>query len=234
MATCLKSVLLPCLVGLAPTIAHAGDEDLSCRNGDFSARSATFAAARVVGTGRLHFLDDTDGCPSEAKACIGRAYVVPGDRLIVGRRHAGYRCAYFPGDRDGSAGWVQEGRLAVDAPAAAPALKDWQGHWQYVDDTLDLTVAGTALKVEGNAYWPSANPPPEGRPGGPNLGAIEAEAVPTGYEVHFADGGESYSCHLHAVLVGSFLLVDDNGQCGGLNVRFNGVYRRGEATPAAD
>jgi hypothetical protein len=34
-------------------------------------------------------------------------------------------------------------------------------------------------------------------------------------------------CRVALKLVGDFLIVSDNSQCGGANVRFNGVYRRG-------
>lgn len=155
------------------------------------------------------------------KACIERTYVLPGDRLIVGRKYAGYRCALF-GD---TAGWIPEARIRALVSAAPPALKDWQGSWHDGDNTLTFTVAGTALKVEGDAYWP-ANLLPEDLPNGPNLGPVEAQATPSGREVHFSEGSESSSCRLHAVLLGRFLRVDDHGNCGGMNVRFDGIYCR--------
>jgi len=85
MITFLKALPLFCLIGIAPTIVHAGDEDLFCRNGDFPAQSGAFGEARVVGNDRLHFLSDMDGCPGKGATCAERAYVLPGDRLIVGR-----------------------------------------------------------------------------------------------------------------------------------------------------
>ena len=231
MITFLKALPLFCLIGIAPTIVHAGDEDLFCRNGDFPAQSGAFGEARVVGNDRLHFLSDMDGCPGKGATCAERAYVLPGDRLIVGRRHGSYRCVFYPGKGGGSAGWVPEARLKLDPAGAAPALKEWLGSWHDGDNRLHFTAVGAALKVEGDAYWPSADPPPEERPGGPNLGSIEAVAEPSGREAHFAEGSDDDSCHLRAVLLGRFLLVTDNSHCGGMNVRFDGVYRREQAKP---
>jgi len=34
------------------------------------------------------------------------------------------------------------------------------------------------------------------------------------------------TCTVHAQLLGDVLIVADNSECGGMNVRFNGVYRR--------
>ncbi|MNI57350.1 hypothetical protein D3C73_1124050 [compost metagenome] len=78
------------------------------------------------------------------------------------------------------------------------------------------------LHVEGDAYWPSANPTPAQRPGGPNIGAVSAQAVPRGAQVDFVED----TCTVHAQLLGDVLIAADNSECGGMNVRFNGVYRR--------
>lgn len=53
--TCLKTLLLLCLTGFVLGIAHAGDTDFSCRAGDFSVESATFAEAQAIGAGRCIF-----------------------------------------------------------------------------------------------------------------------------------------------------------------------------------
>ena len=33
-------------------------------------------------------------------------------------------------------------------------------------------------------------------------------------------------CKMTLRLVGEYLIADDNGECGGMNVTFDGVYRR--------
>ena len=38
--------------------------------------------------------------------------------------------------------------------------------------------------------------------------------------------GETYECAATFVLVGAFMIVHDNDQCGGMNVRFDGVYQK--------
>ena len=40
------------------------------------------------------------------------------------------------------------------------------------------------------------------------------------------EAGDDLDCRARMRLIGPYLLVADNGQCGGLNVSFSGAYRR--------
>lgn len=213
---CLLAALLP-LSAVASESADGG----TCRNGIFASEQSNFAQAKVIGPQRLYLLGDTDGCPAKGEpACRQRAYVVTGDTVVTGRDLGGYRCAFFPNKVGGSAGWVDSKRLQT-LPKRTPTLQDWAGHWVNGDDSLVIRVQGGALHVEGDAYWPSANPSPEQRPGGPNMGQVVATAAPTGATVRFIED----MCEVQARWLGGLLLVEDNSQCGGMNVRFSGVYR---------
>lgn len=202
-----------------------------CRNGGFPLEQDAFTLARVTGKPRLHFLDDMEGCPSKGEAaCRQRGYVIEGDTLIVGRAQGHYRCVFYPNKGGGSAGWVPEDRLRrLPLPTAIP-LQAWAGHWQGSgDNTLDLIPNGDGtVTMNGDAYWPSANPDPEMRPGGPHLGSVTARDTPQGNRLEVIEGGplEEYRCKVTAHLLGDLLVVADNSNCGGANVSFSGVYRR--------
>ncbi|MCF7751129.1 hypothetical protein KQ945_10260 [Bacillus subtilis subsp. subtilis] len=212
----LLAALLP-MTALASGSADNG----SCRNGAFPAEQGSFALAKVIAP-RLYLLGDTPGCPAKGEpACRQRRYVVAGDTLITGRDLGGHRCAFFPNKVGGSAGWVDAAGLQVQ-PLPAPTLQAWAGDWRDGDDRLVIGVRGRQLHVEGDAYWPSANPTPEVRPYGPNMGQVDAQALPDAASVVVQDG----TCTLRARLLGDYLIVADNSECGGMNVRFNGVYRR--------
>jgi hypothetical protein len=202
--------------------AHA--EDLDCRNGGFPSEQDQFGLAKVAGQGRLYFLGDSDGCPNDGPACRSKTYVVAGDTLLTGRIHGAYLCAFYPNRFGGTAGWVRRDRLTPVA-MTAPPLQAWIGHWADGDNTIDLSRRGKGLKVSGEAYWPSANPSVEERPGGPNIGSLDGLITPQGGRARLADEYPD-GCRATLTLVGPFLVASDNGGCGGMNVRFDGIYRR--------
>jgi hypothetical protein len=218
----MRRLLIAILTLLAAGGAKA--EELECRNGGFPAEQDSFGLAKVTGHGRLNFLGDSDGCPNDGPACRLRTYVLPGDTLLTGRGHGAYVCAFFPNRVGGTAGWVRRDRLTA-LPTAPPPLEAWIGHWEYGDNSIVLSKHGKALKVSGEAYWPSANPSPEQRPGGPNVGELEGVTTPKGDRAQLADDYAD-GCKARLVLVGTLLVASDNGACGGMNVSFDGVYRR--------
>lgn len=223
MTRLLFLIALSTLPGTALALDAAADG--TCRNGAFPAQQSDFALATVSGDTRLYLLGDLDGCPAKGEpACRQRSYVVGGDTLITGRTLGGYRCGFFPNHVGGSAGWVDVRRLNSLPARATPTLRDWAGHWHDGDNTLDLVVQGGQLTLTGEAFWPSAKPTAQ-RPYGPNLGQIDAVARPVGTVLEAVDKDDA-SCTLQARWLGDYLIVTDNSACGGMNVRFNGVYRR--------
>lgn len=211
---------------LAASAARAAEDDGLCRNGVFPKEQGQFGLAKVTGGGRLGFLGDMDGCPNETPACRGTGYVVAGDTLITGRAKGPYVCAFYPNRVGGSAGWVRADRLAPAPVDHAPALSAWLGRWKDGDDSIRLTARGGALVADGAAFWPSANPSLAERPGGPNTGELSGSARPVGSRVVFRDGDDQDACRATLTLVGPFLVVSDNDNCGGMNVSFTGVYTR--------
>jgi hypothetical protein len=186
---------------------------------------AGWKAATVAGGQPLHFARGGQGCPSNAAACQRKAYVVPGNAVLIGAAQGGWVCAHFPSSD--TYGWLPQAQL-TPVPAHAPSLADWAGHWAYYDDSIDISVKGTGLKVSGQAFWPSAHPGP-GQPG-PNDGEVEGDTTPNNDTALVVDDPKDpSSCRLTLRLIGPFLSASDNGNCGGMNVRFDGVYARKKA-----
>jgi hypothetical protein len=73
------------------------------------------------------------------------------------------------------------------------------------------------LSLEGEAYW-------HGFGDNVHSGEFSGEATPTGNKLHFTDGDDS--CTIDLALSGKYILANDNNTCGGLNVRFWGVWKR--------
>jgi len=217
--------------------AASGEEAPNCRNGIFVEDGVTYGLAKVTGSDKLSFIEDAfycdkdkqkgpcPVCPSDDAACKSKSYVLPGDVVIAGRSFKGYRCILYRNDKNvaGSAGYVPEGRLEA-LPVAQVAQKDWLGAWRMGDDAITLHARGDKLSARGEAYWPSANPSLKERPGGPNMGEMSGLAAPKGNQVSFVDDEDE--CHVNLTLLPPFLLAHDNERCGGMNVRFDGVYLR--------
>lgn len=195
------------------------EDDGMCRNGLFAQQNDSFALARVTGADRAHFLDDMDGCPNSAAACRRKAYVLPGDRVVIGRSRGGYVCAYFPNKVGGSAGWMPRERLAPLPFSSKP--EQWLGRWADGDNWLRIARVKGNLRVSGMAYWPSAHPSLKDRPGGPNMGEIDGALRLAG------NRAEEPECRVTMHLLGDVLVASDPHRlCDGMNVTFSGVYLR--------
>jgi hypothetical protein len=214
--------LLLCVPGIVA--AQSADEYPAnwCRNGLFPSDRAEFRLATVGGnwTARIHFYNDDDGCPSPTVKCETKSYLVTGDRLVVSRKFGSWICGWYQkGKGSETVGWLQADKLLMSAPpATAPALKNWLGMWKYAGTSLDIRRDGKsdALKVKGYAIW-------QGVGANVRVGGVEAVAQPLGNELVLIEE----ECRVTLKLVGDYLVASDNSQCGGVNVRFNGVFRKG-------
>ncbi len=196
-----------------------------CRNGAFTRDSGEFRTARVNGAkgSRVHFSGDEEGCPGASAKCRLKAYLVPGNEVLTSRAFGDWVCAWFqPARGSETVGWLPADRLSVSGPAARPPLASWLGAWGFYDHTLRLSRGRTAgaLRVAGNATWVGVNP------GNVHVGEVSGEAAPAGNVLTVGDGDGEYDCRLTLRLVGPYLVAADNRQCGGVNVTFDGVYRR--------
>jgi hypothetical protein len=188
--------------------------------------------------GRIHFVKDAirqRGCPSAGPNCSERAYLVPGDRVIVIKQHGAFVCTTYIDAKGGD--WT--GFLPADAVAAdtAPpvAVRDWLGNWSRLEADITVTAgkAGNeALRITGNATWGSGDSGRVKR-GAVNTGEFEADIKPAGDRLSFAvgdgatvsiDKADDISCKVWMRLIGPWLVVNDNKSCGGHNVSFRGFY----------
>jgi hypothetical protein len=194
---------------------------------------------------RVHFVKDghTTGCPDQTPACADKAYLVPGDRLIVSKRHDAFICAiYLNTKRNPHIGWLPADAVAYDM-AKAIALADWVGKWSWkwpygeadIDIGVEAEKPGT-LVIAGGASYRGFE------------ALMEAKVTPTGDRLSFAmadDGttlpfekGTEDDCKVEMQRLGPWLIVNDAGFCGRLHadgagsifganhITFGGVYTR--------
>jgi hypothetical protein len=201
---------------------------------------------RVVGDSpRVNFLFDQDKtrpkCPDLSDACKRKGFVVPGDEVLVGELQAGLACVtYIAPNVRRVKGQFQETNGFLPATALvpvslpAPRLEDWLGKWSR-NAEAEITISrgrSGKLVIKGEATFGALDPQRVAR-GGVNFGDLEAEVAPKGNRLHFGEGytGETFpedagECQARMHLFGRYLVVEDSGGCGGINLRFIGVYVR--------
>jgi hypothetical protein len=158
------------------------------------------------------------GCAAGRK-CIPMT-LAPGDTVVIARPEGDWTCGYLTGRKGAAQGWVRSQDLQGVQADPNPPQNAWTGTW--VQDKNRITIESSKnpgkLALDGEAYW---------RGGRDNVheGSISGEVTPAGNHAHY-DEGSPESCSVDLALLGNYLLTNDNNKCGGLNVRFWGVWRR--------
>lgn len=193
-----------------------------CRNGLFPSEGTEFKLAQVTGIkgARIHFFSDADGCPDNKAKCVMRSYLITGDQVLISKRYGPWICSWYqPRKGDEIVSWLPAESLDISSEQGArPVFERWIGLWKYYDQSLNIRRDNKAgvLSVKGDAIW-------RGLGDNVHVGSVGGSAQPQGNELILVDG----ECRVSLRLVGDYIVASDNSQCGGANVRFDGVYRRG-------
>jgi hypothetical protein len=213
--------------------AQTTDEDM-CRNGLFPSEQKSLQIAKVAGAPqeRLYFYGDNDGCPEKGAECRTKAYVLPGDELLAGKVHGDWTCAWYEGKAHETVGWVSNKNLVIQQSDAREP--DWLGTWKDYNSPGYINIArkGGVYYVQANTRWTGARLPDGSRV--EHLGDMAGELKVDKNRARFGGQWDSagWDCAAEFTRVGSFLVVHDNAQCGGVNVRFDGVYTRAARPPS--
>lgn len=228
----------------APTAAPAAAQDETdtaelefvCRSHPGADSDQALRLAHVVraAAGRSVFHDDREGCPASA-GCERKAYLVPGDEVIVDRVAHGWACAWFAGARTPTMGYLHAADLDFAATAAKVTGSDWVGGWEQVpagsDDpvaTLLFSLHHDGLRVTGEALWYGDVVDGDRVV---HTGSIEVEGLEADTDHTSFQPPDEYECGASFRLLGDYLVADDNGHCGGMNVTFDGIYQRSASRP---
>jgi hypothetical protein len=145
--------------------------------------------------------------------------------LVVsfGQEQNGWACVT---GGDSTSGWVPIEDLAPLPTTPDVPLSDWLGWWRQGKDVKGMkndrllitrSSGSRLLHVSGRAYW-------YGIPPNVHFGGVQADAEPIGLYLHAIDGGCVLDLKLDPIT--HTLKVYDNSGCGGMNVRFLGVWNR--------
>ncbi|MEN5014776.1 hypothetical protein ABEH87_00240 [Erwinia sp. Eh17-17] len=211
---------------LASTHAFAAEDD-SCRNGFFPGYQGEYHQAEIrAGAGQVHFYDDMDGCPEKGESCARKAYLVPGNTVLVAQTKPGWSCVWYFAKKRDFTSWIPSASLTA-IPTRAVREEDWLGQWLPVEGNNAIVIShhGDKLHVSGSADWH----------GGTNsygeevvhIGEIDDDATVKANRLTFGiPDSTKYECGGEMLLINGNLVVRDNSNCGGMNVRFDSVYRK--------
>jgi hypothetical protein len=201
-----------------------GNPENWCRNGFFPRESLEYKLASVKGgkNEKVYFYGDDRDCPND-KNCRLKSYVIPNDEVIVSRNFGGWACSWYqPKKGVETVGWIALDKLEFKETNPNPAAGDWLGRWNYAGNQIEIGKSKTAglLAITGSAFW-------HGLGDNVNVGELDNESKPAGNQLKIGENetGE-YECKVTMRLLGKYLVVADNLQCGGLNVSFSGVYQK--------
>jgi len=160
------------------------------------------------------------GCDS-AKSCVPTK-LAAGDVAAPYHTDGDWTCAYIQ-QRDGAGpGWVKAQDLREVHADPAPLLDAWFGTWANGLGRIRIAPSAAAgeLHVSGENEW-------HGIGDVVHTGDFEGDASPAGNHLHFVESGPG-SCTIDLTLIGRYLVAGDNQLCGGMNVRFWGIWKRRE------
>lgn len=214
--------LLLCIYGYGQ---GAGNPDSWCREGIFTQETKNFGVGFVkpkIGNRSYFYNDDPEKCP-KSESCRSRSYLVKGDMVIVSKTFGVSTCSWYTGPRGSvKVGWIRSQDLEFPAMLTDGSERVWTGEWQYASNSISFTpnkIAGY-LNVTGNAIW-------KGMGDNIHIGELDGKAQPENGLLEYSDGSGKYDCRATMRLtMESLLVVTDNGNCGGANVTFSGIYRK--------
>lgn len=184
-------------VALPSVASTCGREDLFRMEG--------LSSGVTKGSAPLYW--DRPECNGLDAKCRSGVTLSTGQALIVVGRDGNRTCV---ASSSSNVGWVDSSLVTPAKPDSTAS--DVGGRWQDGPSELMVSQSGGKLSVAGHSS-------DEGHPA--HLGQVKADLVLAGQQYAW-----SGTCSGRMERVGVFLVVADNHQCGGMNVNFDGIYRR--------
>ena len=158
------------------------------------------------------------GC-SSGNDCLATT-LAPGDPVLVYRVEGEWTCGYLSQHNGAGPGWIRSKDIRPVNFDPAPPLNAWLGTWANGKDRIRIQPSKSSgkLDLEGEATW-------HGHGDVVHTGDFAGEAAPAGNQLHFVEEGAD-SCTVDLTLIGNYLVANDNAMCGGMNVRFWGIWKR--------
>jgi len=210
---------------------HAADaNERDCSFADFSAEKGgqlRAATIRADAGARVYFSKSGSDCPDASKSCRDKRYLVAGDQVAVTKHFHGFACAWYERKNVNEyiTAWLPTEALEGTEAPASPPSSAWIREWsRFValgnESTLTISAdsSGDSLHIVGSALWMSS-----ASTSGPHTGEFDGIGKPRGNRLTAQD--KDGECVLDLFLLDdNVLFVQTHDICGGMNVRFGGLY----------
>jgi hypothetical protein len=200
-----------------------GNPENWCRGGFFPRESQAYSLATIKAKKgeRVYFYGDTEeNCPS-GKNCRQKAYLIGGNEVIVSRKFGDWACSWYQPKKGGATvGWILLKNL--EFTEMVQGIESYVGQWSYYNNDIEIkrTSDPKIFEVKGLALW-------KGMGDNVHTGELDGKGIWNEKVLLYGEEDKSeYACKAKLDLVGQYLVVSDNLNCGGVNVTFSGVYTK--------
>ncbi|WP_298358556.1 hypothetical protein [Rhodoblastus sp.] len=211
---------------LPPLAARAGNSESFCSGVGFADTPDLVIGRIKTDAGKVFFRKNggrKSPCPSVAPQCQDKAYLVPGDLVVLGGKRGDFVCVDYDDGKGSRGGWLPSATLEPAPLANDPAA--WVGGWKRVEADIAIEQAKDGLRASGEATYGALDPERVKR-GAINSGSFSGPLALKNGQGRIVDDDSVSGCNLKLVRSGDFLFVRDNDVCGGMNVSFSGLYRK--------
>ena len=205
-------------------------EDNWCR--DIAGSSASYSLGKIIKASN-YYVDNAaeypnnkvQNCPIISSNCMDKynPNVNANSEVIVGKTYKNFTCVYDT--KKQVSGWVPSDRL-FKMYALNFKLESLLGTWHSDASKINIKQNGDNAIVSGTSKWDGIID--ENGERIEHIGEFHGNALVSNLQTGaFEIYDDEMDCRVKFNFVNNkYLIVSDNSNCGGMNVRFNGVYKR--------
>jgi len=161
-------------------------------------------------------------CPKiNSRDCRAKEKVKAGTIVVTGPSFGQFTCVIAGTEAGSASGWMATSQLRRQPVAKLQPLSGWVGKWTSPDTGINVALEGNHLRAKGDAFSRTRSADEKHLHVGAVIGHIEMAGIPQKDRLW----GDK-NCQVELMLVGSYMLVDDENDCGGdHNATFAGIYK---------
>ncbi|WP_241579800.1 hypothetical protein [Rosenbergiella nectarea] len=206
----MRFLLLSFVFYCSQCLAYEYEYDL-CRNGMFP----TYDGNYNVGIINKNTKSYDDECIDGNEKCVSKGRLLKGDEVLLSHAMKGFLCYWKD---DNNVDFVKSEDVTIKKNVDRKINgKNIVGVWEYGDSTVNIALRkGGKYHISGQSYW-------YGGHGNLHYGELDSDAK-------VVNGAMSWNgpdlCTGTIKLIGHQIIINDNKQCGGASVSFDGVYQK--------